>query len=463
MATLSLINGRHVLQWHPAAGGRRQTLGLAGLRRRDAEAVCGHVTAIVAAQVNRTPLPDATGHWLQEIGGKLHARLVAKGLAAPRGNEAVAVGLDDFCKTYIGKRTDLKPGTLTILTRTRNSLVAYFGGDRDIRSITKGDALDWHRQVRTTKSAATAHLMGKKARQVFTDAVDRRTIPENPFRKLKLGASANPLRMVYVPAADVLTVIDATPDPEWKLLFSLARFEAARIPSEIRGLKWTDVALDTGRVTLRSPKTEHHEGRASRVVPIAPELTAILTDAFNAAEDGAVYVLPRLRLLTNPTTTAAKLIERAGLVPWVKTFQNLRSSCETDWAMRFPIHVACAWAGNTQAVAARHYLQVTDAHFEAASAARGAVEGPGKHRKSPEPPNAEVPVFAGDAANDWLPRGHNSSDIPSEKQREQLAALHHALHRVQIAFVKMLQTERPPPPCVPPAQGSALRARGGAR
>lgn len=35
-------------------------------------------------------------------------------------------------------------------------------------------------------------------------------------------------------------------------------------------------------------------------------------------------------------------------------------------ADRFPIHVVCQWLGNTQAVAASHYLQTTDAHFEAA-------------------------------------------------------------------------------------------------
>jgi hypothetical protein len=52
---------------------------------------------------------------------------------------------------------------------------------------------------------------------------------------------------------------------------------------------------------------------------------------------------------------------------WVKPFQNLRSSCETDLTSRFPLHVACAWIGNSAGVALKHYLQVTDAHFDQAT------------------------------------------------------------------------------------------------
>ena len=31
-----------------------------------------------------------------------------------------------------------------------------------------------------------------------------------------------------------------------------------------------------------------------------------------------------------------------------------------------PAHVVCGWIGNSEAVALKHYLQVTDAHFEKA-------------------------------------------------------------------------------------------------
>lgn len=61
---------------------------------------------------------------------------------------------------------------------------------------------------------------------------------------------------------------------------------------------------------------------------------------------------------------------KAQLKPWPKLFQNLRSSRETELTQKFPLHVVCAWMGNSQAVAAKHYLQVTDDHFKAAAGER---------------------------------------------------------------------------------------------
>ena len=45
----------------------------------------------------------------------------------------------------------------------------------------------------------------------------------------------------------------------------------------------------------------------------------------------------------------------------------MRSTRETELAESYPMHVVCQWIGNSQQVAAKHYLQVTDEHFERAS------------------------------------------------------------------------------------------------
>ena len=36
-------------------------------------------------------------------------------------------------------------------------------------------------------------------------------------------------------------------------------------------------------------------------------------------------------------------------------------------AEEFPVHVACAWIGNSKPVAFEHYLQITDDHFQQAT------------------------------------------------------------------------------------------------
>jgi hypothetical protein len=55
---------------------------------------------------------------------------------------------------------------------------------------------------------------------------------------------------------------------------------------------------------------------------------------------------------------------------WLKLWQNLRATRETELADRFPIQAVCEWIGNSQAVAKSHYLQVTAEHV------RQAIEGP---------------------------------------------------------------------------------------
>ena len=69
----------------------------------------------------------------------------------------------------------------------------------------------------------------------------------------------------------------------------------------------------------------------------------------------------------NLRTQLARIIRRAGLTPWPKLFHNLRASRQTELVGRYPIHVVCAWLGNTAAVAAEHYLQVTEDHYRSAA------------------------------------------------------------------------------------------------
>ena len=127
---------------------------------------------------------------------------------------------------------------------------------------------------------------------------------------------------------------------------------------------------------VSSPKTEHHEGKASRWLPLFPELRPYLVEAFERAESRAEFVISQNRNKTNWRTPFMKIIKRAGLTPWPKLFQNLRSTRQTELEESFPSHVVCAWMGNSQPVARKHYLQVTEDHFAEAVKA-GAEPGAG--------------------------------------------------------------------------------------
>jgi hypothetical protein len=164
-------------------------------------------------------------------------------------------------------------------------------------------------------------------------------------------------------------VLDACIDNQWRLVFALARFGGLRCPSEILHLRWGDVDWDRGRVTVHSPKTEHHEGKASRTIPLFPELRPHLEAVWDEAAPGTEFVITRYRRTNaNLSTQMKRIIRAAGLEPWRALFNSLRSTRQTELTEEYPAHVVCAWLGNSVKVAAKHYLQVTDAHFQAAAA-----------------------------------------------------------------------------------------------
>lgn len=156
-----------------------------------------------------------------------------------------------------------------------------------------------------------------------------------------------------------------------------SRYGGLRCPSEVLSLRWQDVDWDAGRIVVQSPKTEHHVGKASRAIPLFAELRPILSEAFDLATDGAVYVVDgdhRDAANTasgwrncNLRTQFERIVKRAGLQPWPRLFHALRASRETELAKEYPIHVVTSWLGNTPRIALKHYLQVTDADFERAA------------------------------------------------------------------------------------------------
>ena len=179
---------------------------------------------------------------------------------------------------------------------------------------------------------------------------------------------ANKAREYFVSLEDAVKVLEACPDHEWRLIFSLARFGGLRTPSESLSLRWNDVDWERCRLLVHSPKTEHHEGKETRWITLFPELREHLEVAFDCAPEGTEFVITRYRDGNqNLRTHMLRIIKRAGLKAWPKLFQNLRSTRETELAEIYPLHVVTAWLGNSQLIAAKYYLQVTDAHFDKAA------------------------------------------------------------------------------------------------
>ncbi len=132
-------------------------------------------------------------------------------------------------------------------------------------------------------------------------------------------------------------------------------------------LKWSDIHWDVERFTVTSPKTKRY-GKATRIVPVFPELRLFLDEAFGLADDGETWLVPMLGGNGNKNlgTTLRKIIRRAGAEVWPKLFQDCRSSRQAELEQQFPTYVVCSWLGNTPTVAHKHDLTVTDEQYATA-------------------------------------------------------------------------------------------------
>jgi integrase len=385
-------NGRRRILF-VAPDGKRKTIRLGKVTQRAADAIKVKVEALLAAAMSGCPWEPETARWVADLQDDLAGKLASAGLIPRRASSALA----DFLQAYIDGRTDLKPRTLAKIRTTQQYLVDRFGAEKSLRDISPGDAdafrlflLEKGHGENTARNHISIENTARKhiaiAKQIFHAAARLRLIPSNPFADLKSGTQANPERFYFVSLDAAYQVLDACPDNEWRLIFALARFGGLRCPSEHLGLRWIDIDWAKDRMTVHSPKTEHHPGGASRMVPIFPELRPYLQAAFEEAADGAEYVIARYRDSNkNFRTRLERIIRRAGLEPWPKLFQNLRSTRQTELEEIFPSHVVCKWIGNTVKVASKHYLQVTEEHFAKAAQnpAQYVAVKPGKGQDRP--------------------------------------------------------------------------------
>ncbi len=134
-----------------------------------------------------------------------------------------------------------------------------------------------------------------------------------------------------------------------------------------------------------SPKTEHHERKGNRLLPLFRELRAYLQAALDelladfdpkASRLSEQPVIAPHREHKNLGTEVKRVIKKAGLTAWPKVWHNMRATRHLELQEDFPRHVVCAWLGNSERVATKHYLQVTNAHFDQATAPTAAQHGP---------------------------------------------------------------------------------------
>jgi integrase len=348
--------------------GERKALYMGEADKRQMQAVKGHIENILQSLATKSILDGLTARWLTTLDPGMKEKLAAVGLIESPGASKLGTLLD----TYIAeRRIDSKPNTIRNMEAASKWIQAFYGPSRNLQTIGLKDAdalrLEW---IGKKWGDNTIRRRLGFARQFFNEAIRRKLITENPFADAETTTRETPERSFFITAEMSRKILAACPNPQWKAIFGLVRWGGLRCPSELQPLRWEHINWDAGRILVTSPKTEHHAGKGSRVIPLFPELESILLEARDDAPDGTTHVLWRYRLKNaNLRTGMHKIIWEAGYKPWEKLFINLRSTRETELADKHPLHVVCAWMGNSKAIAKKHYLQVTDEHFDSATRA----------------------------------------------------------------------------------------------
>ena len=367
--------------------GKRVRLGQ--IAKRQAESVKTRVELLVAARITGTA-PDAeTSQWIAARDEGLLAKLAAVGLIdGPKRST-----LGEFLKDYIAGRQalvdadKLSKRTLGIDKLTSDCLCEFFGLHKSLRDISEGDASDFRNWLLTSgsrpaKRCGPANVVRRRgpldeptvrkrcaiASRFLRYAKDHDLIHRNPFDSVAKANIAGD-KKAFISDADARKVMAALPDTQWQLLFALARWGGLRIGSEVRELTWGDIDWAGRLIHIRSPKTKRYQGRETRLIPLFPELAPLLGKRFEEAAEGETAVLPMLvgksdAALRDPMIRA---ITNAGLIVWPKLWVNLRSTRETELSERHPMKTVCAWIGNSEAIASKHYLQVPAEHYSLAT------------------------------------------------------------------------------------------------
>jgi len=278
--------------------GDRKAIRLGKVSQRAAEGIKYRVEQLLECLMLKRPMEADLAGWVRDMEPRLAKKLARVGLIPePEAKPAAALGA--FLADFTTRRIDVKPATKEVWSQAVRNLSDHFGADRDLASITEADAEDFKMFLIGEKLApTTVHKRLQFARMFFRSAKKRKLIADNPFAEVTAKAV---------------------------------------------------MKADRERVRVHSPKTAHHPGKASRATPLFPELADVLSEAFDAAPEGAEHVIAQNGYRQAADTPSGwrncnlriqfgRIVRRAGLEPWPR-------------------------------IAMKHYLMVTDADFQRAAKA----------------------------------------------------------------------------------------------
>jgi integrase len=361
MATLVVKQGStpgYMIQWYN--GSKRHTLYLGGKRynHKTAERLKEVIEILVYCRYNSLVVLDkSTTAWIQEAHESIKQKLEKTGLITFPSKRTCQKMWDTFYEF----KTDVKEGTLAIYKDCQNKFLTVFDKDEPIEALTHQRLLEWKKELLTKYAPASVASHLKSLKTVLNWAVKQKWLDRSPAEGISLGSFVNKSndRIISMEAYEQL--LESCPDHRWRMIIALARIGGIRCPSELALLKWGDVDFDKQRLYITSPKTERHEGKEGRTIPLFPQLRQELEKA-ELRTGNVIDVVP-----SSLYQDFQKIAKDAGLGSIIRPFDNMRMSRSNEVLAKWGPLKESLWIGHSQKVMKKHYLVLADADYLSAA------------------------------------------------------------------------------------------------
>ncbi len=286
MASISTDKkGNRTIQF-VAADKQRRSIRLGKMTLKDVREIKIQVESLNGAAIARIGWEPETAKWVGELESVLYDKL-ADVLLVPKRADAEQATLEVFIDRHIARRTDVKPATKEIWKQGKRGMIDYFGAAKPLANITPGDCDGYKLKLIGDKLAPmTVRKRLQFAKMICRAATRHKLIDADPFTDVSIKAGM-PDRRRFITRAETDKLLAACPDHNWRAIVALARYGGLRCPSEVLSLTRDAIDWEAGRIRVASPKTEHHPGKESRMIPLFPELVEPLLTALEQAAGGS--------------------------------------------------------------------------------------------------------------------------------------------------------------------------------
>ena len=346
----------------------------------EAASVQLHVKRLISSRRTGTPAPESD-EWAQtRPKGALRDFLIKWGLLVDTSDNERT--LKDLFNHFQSR--GVKASTLETYNHAFDNLFDFFGADKRLREITPKDATDFELFLRTAArrmngkadgeiagsglGKATVKKRIQRVRQFFLEARRLHWIIDNPFEAVHGGNIANPEKWLYISRETVLDVMANTADLQTRARIALSRFAGARGESEFDSLEWNPDWIQwsangkQGTVRLHRKKTED-SGFSDTIVPMVPELEAVLRDLFDSAAPGTVKIFCSR---SNPGKVIKDQFIRNG-IDIITPYNLRRSYCRDLMEAGLDPKAYEYFAGHSLQVALKHYQSWDDLRAQKAT------------------------------------------------------------------------------------------------